>query len=335
LLVSLLTAAGAARAAPATTDLVILLEPADASPVTLRSLRRIKDEVSADRFEVVVATPETATGAVSATWNATRGALIVLLGDPSTGRAELCVVSRTTKRTAVRRATVVDTPETMPEVLASRALELLRATALELSLDAPVGPTPAEPQPRPPDGTRPAASSPTADEPTPLLVDTGLALVQSLNGPPPSVAPILRLGVRVATWLDVRASASGLGTRPRVESPYGSATVSQSFVLLELVTLLTRHGALRPMASLGGGLLHIAISGQGTPPYVGRDAQQWAASIDGGVGLALPFRSRAALVAELHCLLASPHPSIRFVDTKPATIGYPSLVLTLALRVMP
>jgi hypothetical protein len=334
-MVSLLFAAGVARGAPAATDLVILLEPADASPATLRSLRRIKDEVSADRFEVVIATPETATSAVSATWNGSRGALILLLGDPSTGRAELCVVSRTNKRTAVRRAIVTDTPETMPEVLASRALELLRATALELSLDSPAPPKSAEPRPRPPDEVRPAAPAPTAEEPTPVLVDTGLALIQSLNGPPPSLSPILRLGVRVATWLDVRASASGLGTRPRVESPYGSATVSQSFLLLELATQLTRRGALRPMASVGGGLLHVGISGEGTPPYVGRDAHQWAASIDGGVGLALPFRSHAALVAELHCLLASPHPSVRFVDIKPATIGYPSLMVTLALRVMP
>jgi len=326
---------GATRAAAGTSDLVILVEPADASPATLRSLGRIKEEVSADRFAVVVARPETAPGAVPATWSASQGALIVLLGDPSVGRAELCVVSRTNKRTAVRRAIVTGAPETMPEVLASRALELLRATALELSLDAPAPPRPAE-EPRPPsDGTRAAAPMPAAEAPTPFLVDTGLVLVQSVHGPPPSLSPMLRLGVRATNWLEVRASAAGLGTRPRVESPYGSATVSQSFVLVDVVASLTRSGALRPLASLGGGLVHVGISGEGTPPYVGRDAQQWAASLDGGLGLALPFRQRAALVAELHCLLAIPHPSVRFFDVKAATVGYPSLMLTLALRVLP
>jgi hypothetical protein len=33
--------------------------------------------------------------------------------------------------------------------------------------------------------------------------------------------------------------------------------------------------------------------------------------------------------------VASPHPSIRFVDSVPATMGYPSLMLTLALQVTP
>ena len=38
-------------------------------------------------------------------------------------------------------------------------------------------------------------------------------------------------------------------------------------------------------------------------------------------------------MTELHALVASPHPVVRFVDTRAATIGYPSLMLTLALQV--
>jgi len=41
------------------------------------------------------------------------------------------------------------------------------------------------------------------------------------------------------------------------------------------------------------------------------------------------------VTAELHALLASPHPVIRFIDTRAAIVGYPSLILTLALRVAP
>jgi hypothetical protein len=106
-------------------------------------------------------------------------------------------------------------------------------------------------------------------------------------------------------------------------------------LLIEAATRLTDRGALRPLLSLGGGLLHVGISGSGTAPYVGQSAERWSASVDGGVGLALAVRSRAAVVAELHCLLASPHPSIRFMESVPARIGYPSLMLTLALQVMP
>jgi hypothetical protein len=56
---------------------------------------------------------------------------------------------------------------------------------------------------------------------------------------------------------------------------------------------------------------------------------------DGGVGIALAIGSRAAVVTELHALVASPHPVVRFVDTRAATIGYPSLILTLTLQVAP
>jgi len=336
LLVSLVFAATTARAAAGRPDLVILLAPTDATPAATQSLRRIKDEVAADRFDVVLAAADAASGTLSPTWGAERGTLIVLFGDPATGRAELCVFSRTNEHTAVRRAVVVEVPEKMPEVLASRALELLRATALELSVEGPKTIATAEPA-RPATNAKPRAATPAAaaEESTFFSVESGLVVVQSLNGPPPALVPLLRLDFRIAPWLELRTSAAGLGTQPRVETAYGSASVSQTLLLLELVTGFIDRGALRPFATVGGGALHVGVSGAGVPPYVGQDSERWSASVDAGVGLALAFRSHAAAVAELHCLVASPHPSIRFVDSVPATIGYPSLMLTLALQVTP
>ena len=87
--------------------------------------------------------------------------------------------------------------------------------------------------------------------------------------------------------------------------------------------------------SLGAGVLHVAVVGTGAAPYEGREPQQWSAAFDGGLGVAFALGSRAALVTEIHALMASPHPVVRFVDTRAATIGYPSMIVSLALRVAP
>jgi len=90
-----------------------------------------------------------------------------------------------------------------------------------------------------------------------------------------------------------------------------------------------------PFVSIGAGALNVAVSGRGEGQYEGRAPQRWSAAFDGGIGVALVVRSRAALVTELHALVAAPHPVVRFADTRAATIGYPSLILTLALQVAP
>lgn len=328
-------------AAGRASDPVIVLEPTNASEKTREALRRIRDELTADRFDVVVAAASTAAepGAMieAAPQGADRGAIIVLFGDPATGQTELCVVRRGNGRTAVRRAVIVGDPETMPERLSSRVLELLRATALELSIDDGAGPArPAVPDPpAPSESPAGPASPPGSEEPAVLAVDAGMAVIQNVEGPPPLLVPIGRVRLGFTSWLHARFSAAGLGTRPEVETSYGSATVSQSFLLLEVGTVLRPDELIRPMWSVGSGVLHVNIDGTGTSPYVGESAEEWLAAIDVGLGLALAFRSRSAAVVELHTLVALPHPVIRFADTNAAALGYPSLILSLALEIAP
>jgi hypothetical protein len=330
----------AARAAAPRAETVILLEPTEASVITRQSLSRIKDELAADRFEVVLAAPTVATepGAIleSAPAGVPRATLVILFGDAGTGRSELCVVRRARERTAIRRALVVDLPERMPQALSLRALELLRATALELSIDNVEAPPPHEPEGPPRTSQLPDLPVTGGVRTAPAVtLDVGLAAMHSFDGPPPMLAPIGRLKLGLASWLYGRLSAAGLGTRPRVKNVYGSATLSQNLALLELVTVLRAEEQLRPMASLGAGALNVSIEGTGAAPYQGRGAHRWSAAIDAGLGLALASGARSAAVAELHALLAVPHPVVRFVDTSAATIGYPSVMLTLALQVSP
>jgi hypothetical protein len=331
---------GASAETTVSAETVILLQPTGASPAVRRSLARIRDELSADRFHVVLADSNTAgdAGAVieSATSDADAGTMLALFGDPEAGQAELCVVRRSVRRTAVRRAMVlVDDPERMPEALATRALELLRATALELSIETER----AQRSQRPPEprleADIPAKLAPPAAAPEiPIVVAAmGVGVWTSIEGPPPAVTPVARIGLRLSDWAWARVSVAGLGSHPRVENAYGSATLSQSVALAELAAVFRHDKRIRLMSSLGVGALNVAVAGTGAAPYEDREPQQWSAAVDGGVGMALAIGTRAALVTELHALLASPHPVVRFVDTRAATIGYPSLILTLALQV--
>lgn len=332
----------ASSRAPADTgpdaDTVILLQPAAASPAVRRSLARIGDELSADRFHVVLADPDAATGpgAVieSATRSAEAGTAVVLFGDPDTGQAELCIVRNSGRRTAVRRATVVvDDPERMPEALARRALELLRATALELSIG--LEPAPRPEKPRPTEGDAGPTVRPPAMRSATVTVDLGVARWASIEGPPPALAPVGRIALRLSNWAWARITAAGLGTRPSLETAYGSATLAQTVALAEAMAVFRGDKRLRPFVSVGAGALNVAVSGTGAGQYEGRAPQRWSAAFDGGVGVAFAVRARAALVTELHGLVAAPHPVVRFVDTRAATIGYPSVILTVALQVAP
>ena len=343
--VLLLLAIGGTRASAQNAsgaESVILLQPSTASVAARRSLARIRDELSADRYDVIVADSSTAGDPSAVIEGAGRvgetGTVIVLFGDPESGQAELCVVRRAARRTAVRRAMVaLDDPERIPELLAKRALELLRATALELSIDVEPAPRPERPPELRPEAGIAAASMPPAQAPDAAIVavDMGVGMWSSVDGPPPALAPLGRVGLRLADWAWARASVTGFGSRPRVDSAYGSATLSQTLALLEVAAIFRSDKRLRPSVSVGAGALDVTIVGTGAAPYEGRETQRWSAAIDGGVGLGLALGSRAALVTELHGLVAAPHPVVRFVDTRAATVGYPSFLLTLALRVAP
>ena len=162
------------------------------------------------------------------------GTVLVLFGDPESGEAELCVVRRTARRTAVRRATVaVDDPERIPELLAKRALELLRATALELSLEIEPAPRAEKPAARLPQAE--IASSSMARAPAPdaaiVVVDMGVGMWNSVEGPPAALVAVGRVGLRLSRWAWARVSVAGFGSRPRVDTAYGSASLSQTMAL--------------------------------------------------------------------------------------------------------
>ncbi len=324
---------GSARAA---SGLVVLLEPSAATSGERRCLTRIREELLAGGFEVALVDPGPGADPISIAGAIQRQrgsvATIALLGDPELGPSELWILDRVGGQAEVRRiAAPTDDPAHVPEVLAIRTIELLRASALKLLVESsqpPVvvaaAPTPVVASPSPPPTPAPA--------PVPVLrLEAGLALWQSVGGPGPAALPTARLRLTLQAPLFVRLTLAGLGSRPRVTTAQGSAEVEQDLGLVEIGVAFRRQRRVSPFVSVGGGVLHVGSAGDGIYPYRGIDDSRWAGLVAGGVGLVVALGGRAAMSFEVQAALAAPHPVVQFSGAAAATIGRPALLATWTL----
>jgi hypothetical protein len=328
LLLAGLVGGGSARAA---SDVVILLESSVASDGQHRCLTRIREELLAGGFEVQVVDPGPKTDPISIAQvleqHSDSAATIALLGDPMVAPAELWIVDRTGARPDVRRIAISsDDPLHAPEILAIRAIELLRAGALQRLVESTRIRLLSPPAP-------PAtALAPSAREKHSLVgIELGVAVMQDLKGPGPAGIPMARLHVELPGSLFARLTVAGLGSRPRVESAEGSATVGQNLGLLEVGATFRSQHRLRPIVTLGAGALYVTSDGDGVYPFAGHLDSRWTALADGGFGLFAPFGRQWGLAVEVHALLAAPHPFVRFFDTNAGNIARPALAADFTL----
>ena len=318
---------------------VILLEPAATASGLHHCLTRIRQELAAGGFEVVTVDPGPKTDPMSIANEMARQpeavATFAVLGDRDARPSELWILDRIGGHAdVVRIRAQTDDPDHVPEVFAIRAIETLRASALKLLVESNRPPSPTAPTPAPSVVTvAPAAPSRTRSDSA--AIETGLLLVASPGGLGPAVLPLARLRIKLLGPLFARLSLAGLGSRPRVETAKGSASVGQALVLVELGGLFRSAARLRPMVGLGAGLLRVDSDGEGIWPYQGTRQAAWAAAVDGGLGVLAETgaHSNLALVLEAHAFLALPHPYVRFVDTNAATVGRPALTVALTLVV--
>jgi hypothetical protein len=216
----------------------------------------------------------------------------------------------------------------VPEVLARRSVELLRASLLEILVDA---------QKRPADQPAPRAQASRwaaqALEPrgSNWGIEAGAQVLAGFGGVGGAVMPVGRVRVVLSERLAARLTLSGLGTRPRVDTAEGTATVSQEVGLLELIGEIAPRRWLRPSLSVGAGAYHIGVVGNATSPYAGLDGGRFVFAADAGAGLALSLTSAFALSLEGHAMLITPRPVIRFLQVETAEIRTPLLSGALTL----
>lgn len=154
--------------------------------------------------------------------------------------------------------------EHVPEVFAIRAIETLRASALRLLVESDRPSSPGPPPAAAPSIATTAPMDPALRRrPGSTTIETGILFVTSPGGLGPAALPLARLRMNLIGPLFARLSLAGLGSRPRVETPKGSASVGQALGLFELGGLFRSGARLRPMAGVGGGLLYVNSDGDG------------------------------------------------------------------------
>jgi hypothetical protein len=324
-----------ARPAHAVPGRIVLLQPSAASAGARRCLTLIHDELVAGGFAVAVVDlgPSQDPVSLAEAMRRQQGAVatIGLLGDPSSGRAELWILDNIGGSAEVRRIPAPsDDPERVAEVLAIRTVEVLRASALKLLIESN----------RPPPAPAPARTAQIAVAPPPVAapaarrtvaIETGVSLLVSPGQLDAATVPVARLRVVVAGPAMARLTVAGFGTRPSVDTARGTASIAQALGLVEIGLVFFRDRRVQPAVSVGAGVLRASSDAQGSFPYLGQRDVRWAALFDAGAGLVAPLGGQLALALEAHLMLAAPHPVVRFADLDAATIGRPAAWTTLTL----
>src|SRR5262245_31551683 len=183
------------RESQAEPALVVLIRPSAQSPIVSEAITRIRGELVADGFDVSVvdAPPGVEPASLLARDNQpTRAAaslgLFLRAGAQS---AEVWVVDRLTGKTVMRRIELTTAPAgAVPEVLARRSVELLRASLLEILVETRNEP-PTSPGPRR-DVSR-WASRALEERPSPWGIEAGAQVLAGFEGLDAAVLPVARV----------------------------------------------------------------------------------------------------------------------------------------------
>jgi hypothetical protein len=313
---------------------VAVLRPSVANDVTSEAVLRVRGELSAAGFEVVLVDrttegdrpAELRSVGQAAHAIATFGIFDASSSGGGTRSAEIWVADVRRGKTVVQHVGIDEPdPDRRSAALAVHAVEILRASLVELGLRAepPVQPAP------PPVGPDTASPATGQDNHEPrFAVGAGLGALQSLQRLGNAISPMARVAYFPAPTLAARLGALGLGTSVDRSSVAGTATIHQELGLLEVVWTSAK-GTLRPTVSAGAGAYHLGFTSVGAPPYIGTTGGTWAALGSIGAGASLRLGGRLLATLDLQALFTAPRAVVSIAGTDVGHAGTPSLLAAL------
>jgi hypothetical protein len=321
---------------PSLAATVVLVRSANPAPGMGEALVRIRGELISAGFDVDVVEGTAGSEGESRNWlellAARRGAdaVVAMVGDKSHDLVEVWVIDKVTGKSVVRNVPFRPLSAKGPETLAIQAVELLRASFLEIDLSSSARPGAVGAAP-PQTVVRFVGMDRNVEQVERFSVELGGAASVGLDGVGATLMPVLRLAWAWRPSFIVQATAAGMGNRPTVENGGASAQVAQEFALLGAAYRFTIDKRLRPFVSLSVGALHTSVAGQADWPLQGQSVAQWSFLLDGEIGVGVPLLDRFYLSLATHAQMAEPYPAIRFAGAVVATSARPNILLTLTI----
>ncbi|HEX3773368.1 MAG TPA: hypothetical protein VHV51_02830 [Polyangiaceae bacterium] len=249
---------------------------------------------------------------------------------PNGAFADIWINDRVTGKTVVRRLQVGDGANAT-NVLAIRALELLRASLLEVGAKA----VRAEPQRSAPKDViawiAPALPPPESPVLRGNALGVGVFALDGLGKIGLALGPTLEFSHGLGAWFGRVMFAAPL-VGPELRTSAGSATIRQELAALAF-GVATEPKPFGVEAWLGVGGFDLHTSGSAAPPYRGTSGDVVSFSSSAGIGGLLRLAPRVALNAEFAEIMLEPRPIVVIAGADAGKVGAPSLAVALGILV--
>jgi hypothetical protein len=330
-LVLLFVSLGTARAQAAT---IVIVRPAGAAPELTETVSRLHGELLSLGLEVAFVErapgPADARARLEPIATARDADAVIEIGAAARATTvDIYVVDRRTHRSEASRVALESTAEDGPARLAIRTIEVLRSHLVEIDLAARARPGQIDVRA----GSAPETGAPAAADR--LGLEAGAAVLTGVDGLGPALLPTARIGWATRSGLVLHAALAGLGSRPTLTAPAGSARVAQQFGVVGISTgapsMQRARRSFQPYLALAAGALHTAVDGTADTPAEAHAVDRWSFLVEGSVGARVHLPGRTFFTLALHAQVAAPYVAVHIGDTLVATTGRPNLLLTLTV----
>jgi hypothetical protein len=317
------------------TRVALIQPPSQGDELLTETRSRLKSELEAAGFEVdVIEAPENLDASAQVSSLAVDPSALAAFTIVRAGKgpdAEIWVGDRLTGKIVVRRIAVEATKGSSPTLLAIRAVELLRASLLEATVETESSRATAPAVPA--DVAKWMGTARTGGRRLLLqgaTVEAAVAVLHGFRGIGTGFAPSLRVGYGGASGLTARINVVGPVITQDLQSAEGSAAVRQELAAAEVVYVLGRSDStFAAIASLGLGVHHIQAQGTTVSPNVPHKVSLWSALAEVGLGGALRLSSRAAIVLDVQGFTTQPNAAVQIGQSQAGSISRPTLVASL------